>query len=147
MGSQRLKQQLWGLHVFALGYIYVYIMAVSLVLHETPNSGSGYASTHLPTLGILFLLLGCLLHPQYKGFLPCLAFCFVLIGCCLLEASFFVKGNGWGMELRERGGGRDWEEWRNGNMWSGCIVWQKNIFKNKKRDENGAVSIPEIVIW
>lgn len=49
--------------------------------------------TLLPALGKLFLLLCCLLHPQYEGF--CLVFlclsCFVLFGCCLLEACSFLE--------------------------------------------------------
>jgi hypothetical protein len=42
-------------------------------------------------------------------------------------------------QRRNRSGRREvivgsWEEWREGKLWSGCVVWEKNLFSinNKK---------------
>lgn len=52
---------------------------------------------------------------------------------CSWEACCFLKGNGRGGSGAEgKGGaggwgvewGSDWEEWREGSLWSGCIVWE-----------------------
>jgi hypothetical protein len=51
--------------------------------------------------------------------------------CCLWEACFFLKGNGGGADLKERGGGkRDCGEWREGKLWLGCDLLKKKQGKH-----------------
>ena len=60
--------------------------------------------TLFPDHGLLVLLLGLVVQPQYEGFLSCLivTYCFVLFGCCDLKTYFFLKGNREGVHLWER---------------------------------------------
>lgn len=39
-----------------------------------------------------------------------------------------LNGNRRGVDLREWG----WREWREGKLWYGCVVWEKNKLKNEK---------------
>lgn len=75
----------------------------------------------LPALGTFLLLLGCLVQPGYKGL--CLVLLYLpVLGCYLREACSILKGNG-EVNLREREEGKgNWEQWREGQLWSESIV-------------------------
>lgn len=47
---------------------------------------------------------------------------FVVFSCHLLEDCSILKGNRARVNLREGEVGETWEEWRDGKLWSGCIV-------------------------
>ena len=66
-------------------------------------------SWHCPTM------MGGLMH------CPILS-CFLVFGCCLLEAYSFVKRTEWGVDMQGPGGVRE------GKLWLGYIVWEKNLF-------------------
>ena len=57
------------------------------------------------------------------GFLLCLTVsCFVCLVVVSWRPAFFLKGNGVGVGLGERGAGRSWEELREGKLWLGRNV-------------------------
>lgn len=58
----------------------------------------------MPDSGTLFLLLGCLAHPQYETFILILLY-HVTFGCPLLKVCSVLKGKGKGEDLGKWGGG------------------------------------------
>ena len=78
----------------------------------TPNCGSRCVSDSFFLLLGLFLLLGCLVQLLCEGLCFCIiVFYFVVLGYCLLETCFFfLKGDGWGVDPEESGGGRELKE-------------------------------------
>lgn len=91
----------------------------------------GLSLIHLPDLGILCLLLGCLVHPCY-GFCPILLSLVLLCLCCLLETYSFQKRNGGELNLEDKGGSRKLWGTEERELLLGCIVWMKNLFPIKK---------------
>lgn len=64
--------------------------------------------------------------------LPCLIVpCCVVFGCYLLETYSFLKGNGGRVDLGEKGGIREWEEWREGNCCWDAFYERKTHFQYK----------------
>lgn len=62
--------------------------------------GGGVSLTPSPCLGLC-------VQPQCESFfLYLILYCFVVFDCCLLVACTFLKGNGRGMDLGERGSSR-----------------------------------------
>lgn len=45
------------------------------------------------------------------------------------RTTFFLKGNGGGMDLVEKGSEGLWEEWKDRKLQLGCIMWEKNTEK------------------
>lgn len=81
----------------------------------------------LPALGTFLLLLGCPIQPWYKGLCLVLLYLTVL-GCYLWKACSILKGNEGEVNLREREEGKgNWEQWREGQLWSESIVL-RNIY-------------------
>lgn len=46
-----------------------------------------------------------------------------------------LKGNGEGVNLGKREGGRDWQRWRKEKLQLGCVVLEKNKIKIKNKKE------------
>lgn len=97
--------------------------------------GVGVSLTPLPPLGTLFFQLVCLVQLRCEDFLSSLpGFCIVIFGSCFLEDCSFLM-------QRRSGSGRgevmvgSWEEWRDGKLWSGYIVWEKNLFSMNNKKE------------
>lgn len=78
---------------------FVHILWLFGVFLQLLTEVVGASSTLLPVLENLFLLLSFLVQPHYEGFLPCfIASCFVLAFCCLLDACYFLKRSGEGVD-------------------------------------------------
>lgn len=124
MGSQRLKQQAWDLQG-STPDLCVYVIAVGLLFFWGGLlTGKGCVSEPLPALGTLFFLLSCLVQPPNGGY--CLTlFCHV----CLLSLALLWRLNG-GVELGKRVM-VSWEEWREGELLSGCIAWENCLRENE----------------
>lgn len=98
--------------------------------------GMGMSLTLLPALETLFLILDCLLQPQFEDF------CLVLLLCpvwlCLLETFFFLKRKQRGSWSRREG---NWREGIGGmgKLWLECILWEKNLISTatKKNEPFG----------
>lgn len=81
----------------------------------------------LPALGTFLLLLGCPVQPWNKGLCLVLLYLTVL-GCYLWKTCSILKGNEGEVNLGEREEGKgNWEQWREGQLWSESIVL-KNIY-------------------
>jgi hypothetical protein len=64
------------------------------------------------------------------GLLPCLILsCFVIFLCCLWESCSILHRKWQRGDLGDKG---RFQEWREGKWWSGCILWEKNLFLIKK---------------
>ena len=83
MGSQRLKQQVWGLQGSVPGPLHICCCCYPGVSGGLLTGGAGVSLTFLPVHGSLFCLLGHLVQHWFKA-LPCLT---VFVLSCLVDIS------------------------------------------------------------
>ena len=129
MDLQRLKRQAWDCRVCPSSSVYV--LPVDLVLLWDSSQWERVCLRFFRLLLGLVLLLSCLVQPQYEGF--CLVSCFVGFGCCLLEACFFLKVHGRGVDVRESKGGARWEGWKEGEI--GWDSMREESLSNKNQNQ------------
>lgn len=106
------------------------VMAVSLVFCGTLNNGSSLSLTLLPALEIPFLLLGCLVQPQYDALSYYILFCFIFL--LPLGGLLFFENNWSGSGEQGRQGG-NLEESKGEESVDGMdCVSEESIFNNKE---------------
>lgn len=98
---------------------------------ELLTVGADVSLTLLPALGTLFFLLGCLVQLQDEGSGLALPY-YILSLSCLVVFSCRPALFWWELEMQWIQGrgelGGSGEKWKERKLWSGCIVWDKNLF-------------------
>ena len=126
MSAQRRKHQVQGCHGCAPGPLHV-CHSKSLGCLWESWLWEWVSLWLLCLLMRLFLLLGCHVQLGYDSFYFIL-FCYV---CYLLEACSFIMRHTEGVDLEGRGGGEELGGVEGGKLYSGYIVWEKNLFSIK----------------
>lgn len=130
MGSQRLKWQAMGLCGSSPGPLCICYAVNLLLFCGTLNSRNGGISDSSAWFWESFSPIG-LPYWGIGGLLPCIfRSCSVPSDCCLLKAHYEEEMERVKLGNREMEG--SWEKYRDRKLWSGCIVWENNLFSIKK---------------